>query len=73
MFKALSALNGSALPGHGREGVKTLLETYLPAGSRVSALEPLTDKHAEILAKVTALMAPKVEEPVATVDEDPFA
>lgn len=55
----LQALMKSNLPGHGREGVVSILKQYLPGeeGPTVPKLETLK-KNAEILASVEALLTP---------------
>lgn len=63
---ALTKLNASDKPGHGRAGVKALVEAHLPVGSKVPALEALK-KNDALLAEINALLTP-----AAATDENLF-
>lgn len=54
-------LNKSPEPGHGREGVESVLKQFLPGVDKPNAamLQPL-GKNAEVVAAIEALLAPKV-------------
>jgi hypothetical protein len=68
VVERITALNKSAEPGHGREGVLAVLRKWLPGDEKptVTKLQPL-GKNAEILADIEALLAPKSD------DFDPLA
>jgi hypothetical protein len=65
VVEAVTALNRSDKPGHGRDGVIAILKRFLPGEEKptVTKMQPL-GRNAEIIAAVQALMAPveQVEE-----------
>ena len=69
-------LNKSAEPGHGREGVMSILKQFLPGVEKPTAamLQPL-GKNDEVIAAIEALLAPKAAAaPAPAADEfDPLA
>jgi hypothetical protein len=69
LVERITALNKSDKPGHGREGVLSILNKWLPGEERptVTKLQPL-GKNSAILADVEVLLT----QPVATAAADEF-
>lgn len=63
----ITALNRSTLPGHGREGVLSVLRKFLPGDDRPTATKLATlSRNEEVLAEIDRLMA-------VDADFDPLA